>query len=167
MRGCTAFVARLGLLAGLLTTACGGGSGTSGDTLASAAPVASALGLDRFLIFPNPQLMADGRSQIDSLAYAEAYYAAIDPGGAKNTLAKWKAANGFGSGSGSEHTVVFGDIRDLGYGRRMTGRRNVDGTIAFVVDNYIVIPGSSQSGGRFSGRRYGGRASHTAGQQSN
>ena len=79
MRGCTAFVARLGLLAGLLTTACGGGSGTSGDTLASAAPVASALGLDRFLIFPNPQLMADGRSQIDSLAYAEAYYAASTP----------------------------------------------------------------------------------------
>src|SRR5262249_42964251 len=69
------------------------------------------------------------------------YYAAIDPTNAKDTLAKWKAANGFDSGTGSQVTAVFGDVRDLGYGRRMTGRRNADGTLAFFVENYIFNAG--------------------------
>jgi hypothetical protein len=68
-------------------------------------------------------------------AYASAYYAAIDPGNQKDTLAKWQAANGFGTGGGQEHTVVFLDVRDLGYGRRMTGRINADGSVAFMVQN--------------------------------
>ncbi|MEM7206602.1 MAG: hypothetical protein AAF434_02145 [Pseudomonadota bacterium] len=85
------------------------------------------------------------RSQIDSIAYAEAYYATIDPDNDKDTLAKWKTANGFGSGTGVEYDVSFRDTKDLGYGRHMRARRNDDGSIAFVVDNYAVstIPGFS------------------------
>jgi mono/diheme cytochrome c family protein len=100
-------------------------------------------GPDSFLLFPNPQVQADGTLQTDTLAYADAYYAAIDPGNAKDTLAKWKAANGFDTGTGTQVTVVFGDRRDLGYGRRMTGRQNPDGTIAFVVENYLVRAGAA------------------------
>jgi mono/diheme cytochrome c family protein len=33
-------------------------------------------------------------------------------------------------------------VRDLGYGRRMTGRQNVDGSIAFVVENYLIDGGT-------------------------
>src|SRR4029077_10643049 len=80
--------------------------------------------------------------------YAEAYYFAIDPSGDKNTLEKWKSANFFGTG-GAEPVAVFRDAKDLGYGRRMTGRRNtsvsdarVDGSVAFYVENYQVTPGA-------------------------
>ena len=72
----------------------------------------------------------------------EAYYAAIDPTNAKDTLAKWKAANGFDTGTGTQVTAVFGDSRDLGYGRRMTARQNPDGTLAFFVENYLVRTGA-------------------------
>ena len=98
----------------LLLTACGGGGGYSGDISPSAPPVATASGLDKFLVFPNPQIQADGSSQTTSSTYAVAYYAAIDPTNAKDTLEKWKSANGFNSGTGTEKTVVFGDQRDLG-----------------------------------------------------
>ncbi|WP_041420804.1 hypothetical protein [Sideroxydans lithotrophicus] len=91
-------------------------------------------GPDSFLLYPNPQ----SSPAIDSQAYAQAYYAAIDPTNAKDTLVKWKAANGFGSGTGMEVQAVFGDVRDLGYGRYVTARKNTDGTIAFYVDNYLV-----------------------------
>lgn len=101
-------------------------------------PGASSLTAGTFLLFPNPQLQPDGSLQTNSTAYAQAYYAAIDPSGAKNTLAKWKAENLFDSGTGTQLEVVFGDVRDLGYGRRLTVRRNVDGTIAAVVENYMV-----------------------------
>lgn len=135
----------LTLLAFAVTVAaCGGGSsGTDGDTSTSTPPVATASGADRFLAFPNPQLQDDGSSALDSTAYASAYYAAIDPGNEKDTLAKWKAANGFDTPTGTQVTVVFGDERDLGYGRRLTGRRNDDGSIAFVVENYQTDPGGA------------------------
>lgn len=120
----------------LLLASCGGG-GNSGDIypagMQAAAPVT---GPDSFLLYPNPQ----SSPAIDSGAYAQAYYAAIDPANAKDTLAKWKAANGFGSGTGQEAQAVFGDARDLGYGRYVTARKNPDGTIAFLVDNYLVLP---------------------------
>jgi PKD repeat protein len=102
------------------------------------------IGLDRFLIFPNPIAQADGSFQTDSSNYASSYYAAVDPLDSRDTLAGWMAANGFGNlASGTEFTAVFRDVRDLGYGRRMTGRRNADGSIAFFVENYhvSVIPG--------------------------
>ena len=102
-------------------------------------------GPDAFLLFPNPLVRADGTLEMNSADYARAYYAAVDPNGDKDTLAKWRAANGFDSGSGTQVTVVFGDVRDLGYGRRMTARQNVDGTIAFVVENYRSSPATAMS----------------------
>lgn len=121
------------LIAALALGACGGQDNT-GDT---PPPGSSSLTGATFLMFPNPQVQADGSLQTNTVAYAQAYYAAIDPTNAKDTLAKWKAANGFDSG-GTQVEVVFGDVRDLGYGRRMTARQNADGTIAAVVENYMV-----------------------------
>ncbi len=97
-------------------------------------------GPDSFLLFPNPQKQDDGSLQTNTLAYATAYYEAIDPNNEKDTLAKWKAANGFGSIRGTEVSVVFGDVKDLGYGRRMTARDNDNDTYAFMVENYAVAP---------------------------
>ncbi len=129
------------LLVTLLLTACGGGGGDfSGDRSTSAPTPAVISGVNSFLLFPNPQLQADGSMQMNSAAYPQAYYAAIDPTGLRTTLNGWKAVNGFGSGTGTELTVVFGDVRDLGYGRRMTARMNVDGTVAVMVENYLVEP---------------------------
>src|SRR5436190_20443672 len=99
----------------LLVAACGGGS-SSGVHPGTVAPVTPTSGPDSFLLFPNPQVQADGSAQTNTGAYADAYYAAIDPTNGKDTLAKWKAANGFDTGVGTEITVVFGDGRDLGYG---------------------------------------------------
>ncbi len=115
----------------LLLASCGGGG--AGDIYpgSPSAAIAAVAGPDSFLLYPNPQ----SAPAIDSQAYAQAYYAAIDPTSAKDTLAKWKTANGF---TGSEQPVVFGDVRDLGYGRYVTGRMNADGTVAFYVDNYLV-----------------------------
>ncbi len=128
-------VAVISIILTLMLAACGGG-GNPGDIYPSAPPTApgAVTGPDSFLLYPNPQ----SSPAIDSLAYAQAYYAAIDPINAKDTLAKWKAANGFGSGTGSEVQAVFGDVRDLGYGRYVIARKNTDGTIAFLVDNYLV-----------------------------
>jgi hypothetical protein len=126
----------------LLLAACGGGS-SSDVRPGAAAGVTPTSGPDSFLLFPNPQVQADGSVQTNTVAYANAYYAAIDPANAKDTLAKWKAANGFDTGVGTQITVVFGDGRDLGYGRRMTARQNVDGTLAFFVENYLIDPTGS------------------------
>jgi mono/diheme cytochrome c family protein len=133
-------IATAGLLAtALLLASCGGGGGsTGGDVNPSAPPVAPISGPNIFLLFPNPQKLADGTLQTDTETYVRAYYAAIDPSGQKDTLDKWKAANGFGSPGGTEVGVVFGDVRDLGYGRLMRARQNANGTIAFHVENYLV-----------------------------
>ena len=126
-----------------------GGGGDAVVTTPDTPPVATASARDKFLLFPNPQQTPDPpgtlpRPHIDSVAYAQAYYAAIDPNNEKDTLAKWKAANGFGTNAGTEVTVAFGDTRDLGYGRRMTGRISIDKkTIAFIVENYQVDPGGA------------------------
>jgi mono/diheme cytochrome c family protein len=132
------------LLGSILLSACGGGGGV--DIIPAAPPEPPVPGLsdpNSFLLFPNPQLQADGSVQTNTVAYAQAYYRAIDPTNAKDTLAKWKAANGFDSGTGTQVGVVFGDKRDLGYGRRMTARQNVDGTVAVMVENYLVEPAVS------------------------
>ena len=133
------FLSGAAVLAALVQlAACG--QGNSGDTSApvsNGAPTAP----NSFLLFPNPQVQPDGTLQTDTVAYAQAYYRAIDPNNDKDTLTKWKAANNFDSGTGTQVTVVFGDERDLGYGRRMTARQNVDGTIAVVVENYAVQTG--------------------------
>ncbi|MBC7705051.1 MAG: PKD domain-containing protein, partial [Rhodoferax sp.] len=130
-------------LAFLLASCGGGGSGTS--TSGDIVPVgprapSQAVGLDRFLLFPNPQVRADGVFEVGAPEYAKAYYEAIDPTNAKDTLAKWKAANNIGvtTGGHTERYITVGDQRDLGYGRRMTAHQNPDGTMAFMVENYLV-----------------------------
>ena len=122
--------------------ACGGG-GSSGDVHPGAEIVIVPGEPNGFLLFPNPQVQPDGSLQTDTPAYAQAYYAAIDPNNTKDTLAKWKAANGFDTGAGTQVTVVFGDVRDLGFGRRITGRQNPDGTLAFLTENYLIKTGAA------------------------
>ncbi len=88
----------------------------------------------------NPSIVLP-RYQIDQTAYAQAYYAAIDPLDERDTLVKWQAKNGFGP---CDYEVRFRDVRDLGYGRHMCARRNmVTGDIAVFVENFQVtaIPG--------------------------
>ena len=126
----------------LLLASCGGG-GSPGDIHPGTDPVVLAGEPNAFLLFPNPQLQPDGSLQTDTPAYAQAYYAAIDPNNTKDTFAKWKAANGFDTGTGTQVTAVFGDSRDLGFGRRMTARQNPDGTLAFFVENYLVKTGAA------------------------
>lgn len=117
---------------------CGGGGSSAGDTYPDSVPLGTVTGPNSFLTFPNPIINASGVSEIDSAEYTEAYYRAIDPNNDRDTYAKWKAVNGFDSGSGVQITVVVGDSRDLGYGRYITARKNSDGTMAFSVRNYLV-----------------------------
>ena len=126
----------------LLLAACGGG-GSPGDVHPGTDPPIVPGEPNAFLLFPNPQLEADGSLQTNTLAYAQAYYAAIDPNSTKDTLAKWRAANGFDTGTGTQVTAVFGDSRDLGFGRRVTARQNPDGTLAFYVENYLIKTGAA------------------------
>jgi hypothetical protein len=127
------FARALALIAALALGGCA--QDNTGDT---PPPGGASLAAGTFLLFPNPLVEPNGSLQTNSVAYAQAYYTAIDPGNAKDTLAKWKAVNQFDSGTGSQVEVAFGDVRDLGYGRRLTARRNLDGTIAAVVENYMV-----------------------------
>lgn len=130
----------LGLVLSWLLVACGDG-GSAVDVDPNAARTTTPTdGPDSFLLFPNPQKQDDGTLQIAEAAYATAYYEAVDPNNERDTLAKFKAVNGFGTAGGAlgEVSVIVGDQRDLGYGRRMTGRQNADGTLAFVVENYLV-----------------------------
>ncbi len=86
-------------------------------------------------------------NQINSEAYATAYYNKVDPNNERTTLADWKRKNGFDAG---EHVhVVFRDAKDLGYGRNMHARRNADGSFAIFVENYIVAltPGDPRNYG--------------------
>jgi len=133
-------------MAALLTLAgCGGGGGGGGSTsttvTSSTQPALVATALDKpnlFLLFPNPQVQSDGSYQTDTADYTDAYYRAIDPNNQRTTLAGFEAVNGFGSGTGTEFMIIFGDTQDLGYGRRMTVRKNTDGTMAFFVYNFQV-----------------------------
>ena len=129
-------------IAALTLAACGGG-GSPNDIHPGSESAPAPGEPNAFLLFPNPQVQADASLQTNTPAYAQAYYAAIDPNNGKDTLAKWKAANGFDSGTGTQVTAVFGDARDLGFGRRMTARQNADGTLAFYVENYLVKTGGA------------------------
>jgi len=140
----TRFLSAWGAIAlALILSACGGGGGgtsTSGDVNPFVRAAAMATGLDRFLLYPNPVVLPDGSFEVGAAEYAVAYYEAIDPGSAKDTVDKWKAANNIGvtTGGHTEHNVIVGDQRDLGYGRKMTAHRNPDGSLAFIVENYLV-----------------------------
>ena len=124
----------------LLLAACGGGGGSAGDVMPASPPqiVITESTPNRFLTFPNPQVQPDGTLQTTSVEWATAYYAAVDPNNQRDTLDKFKATNGFGSGTGTEINVVFGDVRDLGYGRNLTFRQNPNGAVAAHVENYFV-----------------------------
>jgi mono/diheme cytochrome c family protein len=128
--------------AAVVLAACGGG-GSPGDVHPGAEIVIVPGEPNAFLLFPNPQLQPDGSLQTNTPAYAQAYYAAIDPDNTKDTLAKWRTANGFDTATGTQVTVVFGDSRDLGFGRRLTARQNADGTLAFYVENYLIKTGGA------------------------
>lgn len=60
-------------------------------------------------------------SRIDSEAYGAAYYTAIDPTTAKDTLEKWKMLNGYYEALMQGRVIQprFRDTKDLGYGRGM------------------------------------------------
>jgi mono/diheme cytochrome c family protein len=131
-KACVVVALLITLLAG-----CGGGNNAN-DINPSAVPLSAFTGPNNFLTFPNPLLNASGVPEIDSGEYTDAYYAAVDPSNERDTYAKWKALNGFDSGAGQQITVVVGDSRDLGYGRLITARKNVDGSMAFSVRNYLV-----------------------------
>jgi len=104
----------------------------------------------------NPSI-ALPRFRIDQTAYTNAYYAAIDPNGDRDTLAKFKANNGFSGNCNPngaiEFEVKFRDVHDLGYGRHMCVRGDpntvVNGAtvlstpVAVWVENFQVsaIPG--------------------------
>src|SRR5688572_23256110 len=135
--------ARGAALATLLALAgCGGGGGSPADVVPGPEPNPIAeTEPNKFLLFPNPQQQPDGSLQTTTQEYAEAYYRAIDPNNERDTLAKYKAKNGFETGTGNEWNVIFGDRRDLGYGRRMYVRQNFDNTMAFYVENYLIQAG--------------------------
>jgi len=121
---------------------CGGGGSPADTPLPTQPPPPNKSGPTSFLLFPNPQVQPDGSVQMNTQEYADAYYRAVDPGNERDTLAKYKAKNGFETGTGTEYNVIFGDRRDLGYGRRMYARQNADGTLAFYVENYLVQAGA-------------------------
>ena len=134
-----------GLALLVLLAACGGGGGgaSSGGDVVTAGPRGPSLptGLDRFLLNPNPVVRAsDAVFEVGAPEYAVAYYDAIDPLNERDTLAKWKAKNRIGdlAGGATEYFITVGDKRDLGYGRRMTAHKNPDGSMAFMVENYLV-----------------------------
>ena len=143
MRSTRPYAFLLVVAGALALPGCGGG-GSPGDTRPGPNPVETPppAGPNKFLLFPNPQMQADGTEQTNTQEYAEAYYRAIDPLNERDTLAKYKARNGFETGTGNEVNVVFGDRRDLGYGRRMYARSNPDGTFAFYVENYLIQAGA-------------------------
>jgi len=87
-----------------------------------------------------PQLWSLPFSQINSVEYANAYYAAVDASESRTTLAGWKSKNGFDQGF--DQHVIFRDSKDLGYGRDMYARINDDGSLAFFVNNFVLAVGS-------------------------
>ena len=78
-------------------------------------------------------------------ATAMAYYKAIDPTNAKDTFAKWSAANGFGTGGEGDVPAVYLNDADLGFARRMYVRTDANGNVASYVENYANISDAASS----------------------
>lgn len=139
---------RLAMTALLLSAMAGCHHSNSGDP-----KIAAITDTNRFWIFPNPgEDPATGVYTTNVASYAQAYYAAIDPSNQRDTLGKFKQQNGFGTtvAGTTELQVIFRDVRDLGYGRRMTVRYTDSATtsgctgdthtVAVYVGNYQVVP---------------------------
>jgi hypothetical protein len=96
---------------------------------------------------PDPfvALTLDGAVAEDEVS-AFAYYAAIDPGNAKDTLEKWIHENGFGSPDGTEAQAVYFNSFDLGFGRNMRMRQDPQ-RIAFYVTNHDTVDEAWQDPG--------------------
>lgn len=79
---------------------------------------------------------------LGAVIYAQAYYAAIDPGNKRDTLNKF-ISHHKNDGSDWIH-VIFRDTKDLGYGRDMYMREHINEhgcpEIAFYVRNFVVAP---------------------------
>src|SRR5258707_2070092 len=113
----------------LLLGACAKKNAADNQAQQGSAAANLALGIDRLLLFPNPigtdPFAQDGGTfETDTTQYASAYYAAIDATNAKDTIDKWRAANGYTGYAtparpGTEHLAGFRDVKDLGYGRGM------------------------------------------------
>ena len=88
---------------------------------------------NRFLTFLNQSSPLYQETQ----ETADAYYAAIDPQATKTTLNLWKSANGFDLGADAR--AVYRNAADLGFGRVMSIRTNVDGSAAAYVENYVTL----------------------------
>jgi hypothetical protein len=77
---------------------------------------------------------------VSSEAEAVAYYNKIDPpdgsgNSTRDTLDKWKAANGFGADDAS---AIYFNAGDLGFGRSMH-MKQVGGNVAYYVSNYDTV----------------------------
>jgi mono/diheme cytochrome c family protein len=127
----------MALILALSVVACGSKS----DSEVEAVSVDSSVTPDSFLTYINVT------EEAGTLAYAQAYYRAVDPNDTRTTLEDWKSVNGFDQGDVT-HTV-FRDTKDLGYGRDMYARSDDQGNISFYVDNYVVVlqPGNSSNYG--------------------
>src|SRR5436190_1035172 len=78
----------------------------------------------------------------DGAAQAAAYYAAIDPASAKDTLGKWWQANGFdadglGAGNATYVRQAYLNFNDLGFGRDMHCLKS-GSNLACYVTNYGI-----------------------------
>jgi mono/diheme cytochrome c family protein len=109
---------------------------------------------DAFIQFLNPLPgVPEGGAAVDEIDnvqnFPEAYYNTIDPDATRDSLLKWRVANGFANEDGTlavcdpsaceEANVKFRDTKDLGYGRNMFMRWNKDtGDVAVYVKNYLV-----------------------------
>lgn len=78
------------------------------------------------------------RSPINSRAFADSYYATVDPMNLRDTLEGWKQQTNFYTvDAESIVNAVFRDVKDLGYGRDMYAWEHSCGISVFE-DNYVV-----------------------------
>ncbi len=90
---------------------------------------------DRFLTFFN----AVSPTHQESSVTAGAYHLAIDPLGGKTRLEDWLAANGFDPqdpDASAEAVAIYVNEADLGFGRHMYVRTELDGRVASFVKNH-------------------------------
>ena len=118
------------------------GCGGRGDSKPQPQPTVDAtVQSDSFLTFVNHD------ADVNSQAYADKYYATVDPSNKRTTLADWKKTTGFDASAATHAT--FRDAKDLGYGRDMYAWQDADGNAYVYVDNYLVEldPGDATSYG--------------------